>query len=260
MDDSFSKHFELCFSSTDVKSIAKNVIQQGKKRHPCDNRYRLACAKYLKPNCMFRYNFHPFTGLWLGKENRNFEKLQQAVKEEYHQLSELFKKHFTADDVKSIASEVIQLGNQRDRYLVACEKYCKPNCTLRYNFHPTTGVWLGSPSENRAIGRLKTAVGKLKGKLRKQNDEQVIREKENQLIAVRASEESLQHMCNSLISKSKVRKKRLSKFQSRSYSARSRLGRLKRKHDEVTQVIVSTYVHLCDDTHTFIPHITLGTQ
>jgi len=235
MDDSLSKHFEFFFSSADVKLIAKKVVEQGKTKKswgdPRNNPYFVACSNYHKPNCNFLYNFHPTTGAWLGNENRNIEKVQQAVKEEYHRISHFFREHFNPDDVKSIASEVIQLGNQTDRYLVACGKYSKPNCLFRYNSHPETGAWLGSPSENRAIGRVKAAVNTLKTKLRKQHNEQVIREKENQLMVTRASNKSFQRMCA-------VREKKISKSKNR------QLGRLKRECDKTKKVIVSTYMYI----------------
>lgn len=186
-----SRYFMERFTPDDIKEIAVEVLRKGVD-------YREACKTH--PNGGWKFNFHPINGRWLGlsKENVMIRTLKGAVKKEYQELSRLFTRHFTHDDVKSIAERVHQLGNQRDRYVEACKNYQKPDCLYKFNFHHETGAWLGSSNENIVYGRLKKAVDDFRKHL------------------------------------------------------------LKKKVDEDQQVIVSTYTHLCDDTHTLTPHITLG--
>ena len=251
-----SNFFESHFSSEDVELIAKKVIQKCEER----DRYHSACKNYRK-YYRLRYNFHPETGCWLGSTNRIIERVKQAVRAEYRKLSTIFKNTFTAEDVKSIAHDVIRLGNQKDRYRLACEKYHKPNCLQKFNFHPVTHVWLGSSNENRAIGRVKKAVSNIKKELERQNDKQSIQEKENQLIMARKSGESARRQYNSLRLQNEVCQQTLKKNKSRSNSTNRQLNKLRDKCNDTTKVIVSTYLHLCDDTHTLtLTHTTLGAQ
>jgi hypothetical protein len=149
------------FSSDDIKVIAKEVLRLG-------GSYRKACDRHPKGNSKF--NFHPETNSWLGLNRQNIiiQTLKDAVKQEYRDLSDLCMPHFTLGDVKSIAEKVYQLCQQNpkknNRYREACKNYQKPDCPYKFNFHPETHVWLGCPSENVMIGRLKKTVDTLKKK------------------------------------------------------------------------------------------------
>ena len=229
----FSSIFENVFSSEDLESIAKEVLKQGVGNKDC---YRSTCLKY--PKLGFKFNFHPEKHGWLGtnKENTVIKILKDAVKAEYRQLNFVFKNAFTDEDVQSITKIVHQLGTQGNRYRIACDKYRKPGCPLKFNFHPSHSVWLGVPSENCIIRKLKRFVRGLK------------------------TNKSFVDQVDSLTVQNAVYRQALKKHKNTLTSSKRKICTLSRRHDEATQVIVSTYAHLCDDTHTLTPHITLVSQ
>ena len=171
------------------------------------------------------------------------------------QLSNFFLTTFFPDDVSLIATRIIQLrkqGKQQGIYKWACIQcnkvkflHGKP-CNVYYNFQPGTRPprWLGSKNNNCVYGRLKKKVFDLEQKLRRQELERAVGEKENQLVMARKSEESFRRQLGSLSSKNTVCEKKLAKCISKSNSRRRKLNDTTRKLDESEQVIVSTHVHL----------------
>ena len=247
---SLSVYFGNIFSDDDINVIADEVLQQAAN----SGRYRLACEKY--PRGEWKFNFHPETGAWLtsDKQNTIIQRLKDVVKEKYGKLSVFFKDHFTADDVKSIARKVHQLGQEKNRYYEACRNYQKkPDCTLKFNFHPETGAWLGLPAENTAIGRLKKAVSEHKKKLEMQ-------EKNDRLIQTNISKKALQQQVASLLRENTFHGQRVKRCNKKVRQFKKKVrqfSRLQCENATHKQVIVSTYTHLCDDTQTLTPHITL---
>ena len=135
--------YETCFTAADIMSIAVAVVGMGRGTGPGTGpgtergRFDKACAAHLFNH---GHRFSDDTRALLRSSDDVFEKVKEAVKNEYNRLSEFFKEYFTAADIKSISQKVVQLGKQRDRYRLACDNCRKPNCPFRFNFHPETGA------------------------------------------------------------------------------------------------------------------------
>ena len=104
---------------------------------------------------------------------------------------QFFQKHFSDDDVKKIAKEIIQLrvqlGRNSDIYLKACIKLPKENVT----YNCLCGVWLGTAGK-RIYTRLKRQVSLESERQKKSRQKRLFEELTNTVSKKSKSKERLQ--------------------------------------------------------------------
>ena len=228
--DRIFEYFKGIFSSNDVESIATEIIRLGDRYESYELACRIACERLMKRGVA--YNF--LVGKWLGSGTRTYQNLKRTVIEVSH---DYFKGIFSSTDVKSIAKEIIRLGDRCGRYELACKKFMKRGITYNFLF----GKWLGSTT--RTYENLKRTVSRAKEKSERIRDKLKIGENENLRLQLVEKE----NMLSDLNSTHVKCKKQMRKFRNKANSTQNEL-------DEKNQVINIAYFHLHLYIHTQIEH------